>query len=59
MNHTVLINYDPKDDIYIARVLELDGCMAHGASQGAAMEELKIVYDVWIKDAEEDQEGSV
>ena len=56
MKHTVLITYDPRDSIYIAKVLELDGCMAHGESQEEAMKQLQIAYDMWIKDAEEDGE---
>ena len=54
MKHTVLITYDPQDEIYIARVLELDGCMAHGKTQELAIQELQVAYDLWIKDAELD-----
>ena len=52
----ILITYDPSDEIYIARVLEFDGCMAYGSTQEDAMRELQVAYELWIKDAEEDGE---
>jgi len=46
--YSILIQYDKTDNIYVARVLELNGCMAHGKTQEDAMREIKIALEMWI-----------
>jgi len=46
--YSILIQFNKSDNIYIARVLELNGCMAHGKTQEEAVKELKIALELWI-----------
>lgn len=51
--YSVLIQYDNIDQIYIASIPELQGCMAHGKTQEEAFREVNIVRDMWIQTAQE------
>ena len=51
--YSILIQYDSSDDIYIARIPELSGCMAHGKTQEDAMKEIKIALKLWLETATE------
>ncbi|MDR2570254.1 MAG: type II toxin-antitoxin system HicB family antitoxin [Oscillospiraceae bacterium] len=51
--YSILIQYDKNDNIYIARVPELNGCMAHGKTQEDAMREIKIVLELWVEELTE------
>ena len=51
MQYTILIQYDSVDRIYIASVPELQGCMAHGKTQEEALQEVSIVYEMWMEEA--------
>lgn len=51
--YSVLIQYDAIDNIYVASIPELQGCMAHGATQ-EAFREVNIVRDMWIETAKEE-----
>lgn len=51
--YSVLIQYDDIDKIYVARIPELQGCMAHGKTQEEAFREIAIVRDMWIETAKE------
>ena len=53
LQYSVLIQYDGRDNIYVARIPELGGCMAHGDTQEDAMRELKIALELWIETAKE------
>ena len=48
--YSILIQYDKNDNIYIASVPELSGCMAHGNTQEDAMREIKIALELWIEE---------
>ncbi len=52
--YSVLIQYDETDQIYIASIPELQGCMAHGKTQEEAFREVNIVRDMWIETAKEE-----
>lgn len=52
--YSVLIQYDDVDNIYVASIPELQGCMAHGATQEEAFREVNIVRDMWIETAKEE-----
>ena len=51
--YSILIQYDKNDNIYIARVPELNGCMAHGKTQEEAMKEIKIALELWVEELTE------
>ena len=51
--YSILIQYDSTDDVYVANVPELEGCMAHGNTPEEAMEEIKIAMKLWLEVAEE------
>ncbi len=52
--YSVLIQYDAIDNIYVASIPELQGCMAHGVTQEEAFREVNIVRDMWIETAKEE-----
>jgi antitoxin HicB len=49
--YTITIRKDPRDEIYVARISELPGCSAHGASDTEALERIRESLSVWIEDA--------
>ena len=53
MKHSVLIYYCEIDKIYVAKVPELRGCMAHGDTQKQALQELETAYNLWLEVAME------
>jgi len=44
---------DSKDDIFVASVPELEGCMAHGNTYGRAIEEIGVAVRLWLETARE------
>jgi len=53
LKYSILIQYDSADNIYVASIPELKGCMAHGRTQEQAIEEVKIALELWIETARE------
>jgi predicted RNase H-like HicB family nuclease len=53
MKYSILIQYDERDNIYIAAIPELQGCMAHGDSPKEAMSELQTAMELWLETAKE------
>ena len=49
--YSVFIQYDIGDDIYIASVPELKGCMAHGDTPEKALKEIAVAQKLWIESA--------
>ena len=47
--YSILIQYDETDDIYVASIPELKGCMAHGKTQSEAMREIKVAMELMIE----------
>jgi len=52
LQYSILVQYDGVDDIYVASVPELEGCMAHGKTRNQAMEEIVIAMKLWLEVAE-------
>ncbi len=51
--YKVVIEYDEKDQIFVASIPELPGCMAHGKTQEEALAEIQIAKDLWMEAAEQ------
>jgi predicted RNase H-like HicB family nuclease len=51
--YTVIIKYCDTDNIYVASVPELPGCMAHGETQTEALKEVQTAMELWIETAQE------
>ena len=53
LKYSITIQYDNTDNICVASVPELEGCMAHGKTPEQAMKEIQIAMKLWLKVAEE------
>jgi predicted RNase H-like HicB family nuclease len=51
--YEIIIYWSNEDDAYVAEVPELPGCVAHGDSQTAALENANEAIRLWIDTAEE------
>lgn len=51
--YEIIIFWDSEDEIYIAEVPELPGCIAHGESYETALENVQQAMKHWIRTAEE------
>lgn len=52
--YSIFIQYDPIDQIFVASIPELPGCMAHGETREQALEEIDIAKNLWIETAKEE-----
>ena len=52
--YSILIQYCGADDIYVASVQELEGCMAHGDTPEEAAKEIQTAMKLWLAVAEEE-----
>ena len=48
-----VLYWSNEDQAYIAEVLDLPGCMAHGESQEAALRHINDAIQLWIDTAQE------
>ena len=53
LKYSILIQYDNRDNIYVAKIPELQGCMAHGNTPEKAVEEIKTALNMWLETAKE------
>ena len=53
LKYSILVQYDERDNIYVASVPELQGCMAHGDTPEDAMREIQIALELWLETADE------
>ncbi len=53
LEYQVNIAFDPRDQIYVARVPELENCHTHGATPEAALANSKEAIELWIAAARE------
>ena len=53
-HYSMVIQWDPRDDIYVVTVPELPGCRTHGKSRIEAIKNASEVIDLWIEVAEKD-----
>ena len=51
--YEILIYWDGEDNIFVAEVPELPGCMAHGDTQEDALKNAKEAIKLWIDTANE------
>ncbi|MBF0211239.1 MAG: type II toxin-antitoxin system HicB family antitoxin [Desulfamplus sp.] len=51
--YEIIIYWSEEDQLFIANVPELSGCMAHGASYDSALANIKDAMDLWINTAKE------
>lgn len=51
--HEINIFWSNEDDCFVAEVPELPGCMAHGNSHEAALENAKQAMVLWIDTAKQ------
>ena len=51
--YEVIIYWSAIDKVFVAEVLELKGCVAHGDTQGEALKEINILTEEWIATAKE------
>jgi len=54
MEYSVNIQYDRKDNVFVAYVPELPGCMAHGKTKRQALEEIETAKELWLEIAAEE-----
>lgn len=52
--YELIIFWSSEDEVFVAEVPELSGCMAHGASAAAAVANAQEAIDLWIATARED-----
>src|SRR5581483_2410870 len=48
--YTLQLRRDQEGD-FVAKVVELDGCVAHGATEAEALERLREMQSLWLQDA--------
>ncbi|MGH7254225.1 MAG: type II toxin-antitoxin system HicB family antitoxin [Nitrospirales bacterium] len=51
--YEIIIYCSNEDQVFVAEVPELPGCMAHGPSQEAALTKAKEAIQLWIDTARE------
>lgn len=49
--YEIVIFWSEQDDVFVAEVPELPGCMAHGDSPDAALENCQEAIDLWLDTA--------
>ena len=52
--YEVILYWDKDDEIFVAEVPELPGCMAHGSTKSDAIQAAEDAISLWIKTANED-----
>jgi predicted RNase H-like HicB family nuclease len=55
-HYSMVIEWDPDDQIYVVTVPELPGCMTHGKTYEEAVRQGKDAIETWIEGAMEDGE---
>lgn len=53
LNYEIILYWSGEDSAFIAEVPELPGCVAHGATQEAALANAKEAMQLWIDTATE------
>lgn len=51
--YEVILYWSDEDQVFVAEVPELPGCMAHGDSQESALKNAKAAIQLWIDTARE------
>ena len=53
LNYEILIYWGKDDEVFVAEVPELPGCMAHGNTHESALASVKEAMQLWIDSARE------
>ena len=53
LNYEIVLYWSDEDNVFIAEVPELAGCIAHGDTQEAALANVKDAMQLWIDTAKE------
>ena len=53
MKYEIILYWSTEDNVYIAEVPELPGCMADGETAHAALVNVELVAEEWIETARE------
>ena len=51
--YEIIIYWSTEDDVFVAEVPELPGCLAHGDTQQAAFRNVNQAMDLWLDTARE------
>lgn len=51
LEYQVTISFDPRDEIYVARVPELENCHSHGSSPEEALSNVRQAIELWLETA--------
>lgn len=51
--YEIIIYWSDVDDVFIAEIPELKGCIAHGDTQDEALREVNVVAEEWLSIAKE------
>lgn len=51
--YELIVYWSAPDDVFVAEVPELPGCMAHGDTPGEAVESVQDAIMLWIRTARE------
>ncbi|MFH0824038.1 MAG: type II toxin-antitoxin system HicB family antitoxin [Pseudomonadota bacterium] len=51
--YEIVIYWNSEDDVFVAEVPELPGCMAHGNTEESALKKVKEAIELWIDTARE------
>ena len=52
--YELIVYWDKVDEIFVAEVPELPGCMAHGETKALAMQHAEAAIELWLETARED-----
>ncbi len=53
MKYEIIIYWEKEDEIYVAEVPELSGCIAHGSNYDEALKNVKEAIQLWMDTAKE------
>lgn len=51
--YEIILYWSKEDEVFVAEVPELPGCMAHGNTEEAALAKVKEAIQLWIDTAKE------
>ncbi len=51
--YEIILYWSDEDEVYVADVPELPGCMAHGETQTEALKNAQSAIKLWVKTAKE------
>lgn len=52
--YEVILHWDKADEIFVAQVPELPGCMAHGETRAEVIRNVEEAVELWVETARED-----